>query len=145
MLMTLGYEHGGINLLGNFLSNGYSWQYLNPILQSQPEINVRGWIFTGIGGAIEGFLMWANHRWFWWPLHPLGLVVCVGYLASHVWFSAFVAWLLKLCILKYGGGSLFTNVKPFFLGLIMGEATCSGVWLAIDYMTGTVGNRLGFM
>ena len=145
ILLTLGYEHGGINLLSNFLSNGSSWHFLDPMLQSQPQMNVRGWIFTGIGGAMEGFLMWANHRWFWWPLHPLGLVVCVGYLASHVWFSAFVAWLLKLCILKYGGGSLFTNVKPFFLGLIMGEATCSGVWLAIDYMTGTVGNRLGFM
>ena len=145
MLLTLGYEHGGINLGGPFLGNGNNWHFLNPVLLNQPDVNVRGWILTGIGGAIEGFLMWANHRWFWWPLHPLGFVVCAGFMTGHIWFSAFIAWLLKVVILRYFGASLFANLKPFFLGLIMGEATCGGVWTAIDYATGAVGNKLGYM
>lgn len=36
------------------------------------------------------------------------------------------------------------SVMSLFLGLILGEATCAGIWLAIDYATGTVGNRLSF-
>ena len=145
MLLTLGYEHGGINLGGPFLGNGNNWHFLNPVLQNQPEVSIRGWIFTGIGGTIEGFLMWANHRWFWWPLHPLGFVVCNGFMTGHIWLSAIVAWTVKVSILKYGGPSLFTNLKPFFLGLILGQAVCSGTWLAIDYMSDGVGNALGFM
>ena len=145
LLMTLGYEHGGINLGGPFLSNGNNWHFLNPVLQNQPDVNIRGWIFTGIGGFFEGFLMWANHRWYWWPLHPLGFVVCIGFMTGHIWFSAFVAWLLKAAILNYGGASLFAGLRPFFLGLIMGEATCAGFWLTIDSLTGATGNYLTFM
>lgn len=145
MLMSLGYQHGGINLGGPFLSNGNNWHFLNNALHNLPDMNVRGWVFTAVGGAIEGFLMWANHRWFWWPLHPLGFVVCAGFTASHIWFSAFVAWVLKVNILKYGGASLFALAKPFFLGMILGEAACFGFWLVVDFATGTVGNRLGLM
>jgi len=47
--------------------------------------------------------MWANHRFFWWPFHPLGFVVAAGFNTSQIWFSAFIAWLLKAIILQYGG------------------------------------------
>ena len=143
-LLSLGYEHGGINLLGNFLGNGNNWHVLNPVLNNQPDANVRGWVMTAVGGGFEGFLIWANHRWFWWPLHPLGFVVCAGFMTGHIWFSAFIAWLVKVVILRYFGAALFANLKPFFLGLIMGEATCGGFWLVVDLMTGTIGNKLGY-
>ena len=89
--------------------------------------------------------MLAQHRLHWWPLHPLGFVISVGWLTGQIWFSVFVSWSLKLVILKYGGGKLFTALKPFFLGLILGEATVAGFWLVIDWLAGERGNLLTVM
>ena len=32
------------------------------------------------------------------------------------------------------------STRPFFMGIILGEAVCTGVWIAVDYFTGTVSN-----
>lgn len=145
MIMTMGYAYGGINLASPFLSNGNNWIYNEHTMLNPTPPNVRGWVFTGIGGIVEGLLMWAQHRWFWWPLHPLGFAIGVGWLTGHIWFSALVAWGLKLVILQYGGARLYGGLKPFFLGLILGEATVAGTWLGIDALTGMTGNFITAM
>jgi len=141
VILVLAYEHGGINLdqyfmigQGTRVFTDMSRPLLNP---SAPDM--RGWLFTGFGAAIEGLLMLAQHRLHWWPLHPLGFVICVGWMTGQIWFSVFVAWLLKLSILKYGGAGLYYKLKPLFLGLILGEATVAGTWLVIDWLTGMRG------
>lgn len=60
---------------------------------------------------------------------------------DYVWFSVFVAWCIKAVVLKYGGPGLYRSTRPFFLGLIMGQVFVAGLWLAIDYFTGVVGNQ----
>ena len=147
IILTTCYEHGGINLHPFFMTSQAVRTYtdmarplLNPTL---PDL--RGWIFTGIGAAVQGLLMFAQHRFYWWPLHPLGFPISVGWLTAQIWFSAFISWLLKLIILKYGGIRLFAAAKPFFLGLILGEATAGGIWLIIDWITGEHGNMITVM
>ena len=39
--------------------------------------------------------------------------------------------------MHFGGAPLFQNLKPFFCGLILGEATLNGVWGAIYWVSGT--------
>ena len=58
------------------------------------------------------------------------------------WPSIFVAWILKAIILKYGGPLLYTRLRPFFLGLVLGAFGTAGIWLIIDLCTGMTGNRL---
>ena len=147
IILTTCYEHGGINLHPFFMTSQAVRTYtdmarpiLNPTL---PDL--RGWLFTGIGATIQILLMWGQHRFFWWPLHPLGFPISVGWLTAQIWFSAFVSWLLKLVILKYGGIRLFAAARPFFLGLILGEATAGGFWLFIDWLTGEVGPMITAM
>ncbi|GBC95754.1 hypothetical protein HRbin16_01548 [bacterium HR16] len=31
---------------------------------------------------------------------------------------------------------------PFFLGLIVGQYTCNGFWLIMDYLSGAKGNQI---
>ena len=89
--------------------------------------------------------MWAQHRWYWWPLHPIGFAIAVGWLTSSIWFSALIAWLLKLIILHVGGSGLFRSLKPFFLGLILGEVVVGGVWAVIYALTVENGRVLTHM
>jgi len=143
VLMDLAHTHGAVNL--GYGQGGGTWRWLAAFSADKPEANVRGWVFTGIGGLVEGFLVWANHRWFWWPLHPIGFVVAPGFITGQIWLSAFVAWTLKSVILRQGGPGLFVKLRPFFLGLILGEATTGGLWLFIDAATGVYGNRITAM
>ncbi len=147
IILKLCYEHGGINLHPFFMTSQAVRTYtdmarplLNPTLP-----DMRGWVFTGIGALVQVVLMWGQHRFFWWPLHPLGFPISVGWLTGQIWFSVFVSWLLKLLILKYGGIYLFRALKPVFLGLILGEATAAGFWLCVDFLMGEKGNFITAM
>tara|TARA_A100001037_G_scaffold241153_1_gene221293 strand:+ start:773 stop:931 length:159 start_codon:yes stop_codon:yes gene_type:complete len=42
---------------------------------------------------------------------------------------------LKAVIVRFGGVNLFQNLKPFFLGLILGEVSVSGFWGIIYPLT----------
>ena len=64
------------------------------------------------------------------------------YLTNYISFSVFLAWLIKLIILKYGGPAYFRKARPFFLGLIAGQLTAAGCWLVIDYFTGMTDNKI---
>ena len=142
MTLKLAYTHGAVNLSLINWAGAHGWPYLGPTIINMPEADMRGWLFKGIGAAVEGFLMWAQHRWFWWPFHPIGFAIAVGWLTSQIWFSALIAWLLKLVILRFGGVRLFQNAKPFFLGLILGEVSVSGIWGAIYALTAEKGRWL---
>ena len=138
----LGYEHGAINLEPFY----FKYVSLLPYIFMEKNIhhpegpNVNGWIHKGIGAAVMTGLMMAQRRWVWWPFHPLGYPVSVGF--RTMFFSVFVAWLCKTVILKYGGVHLFNRLKPFFLGLVLGSAVVGGTWVVIDYFTGMHNNVL---
>jgi len=143
--LKLSYSFGAINLNLLQWAGAHGWPYIGPVITELPGANLRGWLFKGIGGGVEFLLMWAQHRWYWWPLHPIGFAIAVGWLTSSIWFSALLAWLFKLTILHVGGGKLFRSLKPFFLGLILGEVVTGGVWSAIYALTVENGRVLSYM
>jgi hypothetical protein len=48
------------------------------------------------------------------------------------WYSIFVGWLAKVLILRFGGASLYTKLRPAFIGVIVGEAMAMAIWLTIS-------------
>ena len=87
-------------------------------------------------------LILLRHHFLWWPLHPLGFAVSASNISSQAWFSIFIGSLIKAVVLKYGGARLYHALRPFFLGLILGQIVCAGVWLIIDLIAGGTGNRV---
>ncbi len=98
------------------------------------------WLFTGIGGLVMVLLMIARHRYLWWPIHYIGFPIGDSWVMGWAWFSVFLGWLLKTIILKYGGIQTYRSLRPFFMGLILGQLTCGSIWMIIDLITGTTGN-----
>ena len=64
----------------------------------------------------------------WWPLHPAGVALGLSYAMNYFWFCVFVAWLVKLLIIRYGGMRAHKRAIPFFLGLILGDYTVGALW-----------------
>ncbi|MCH2666120.1 hypothetical protein MK139_17490, partial [bacterium] len=49
-------------------------------------------------------------------------------------FSAFIAWLIKLTVLRLGGIGLYRRTQPLFLGLLLGYAVMIGISSLVDAM-----------
>ena len=141
--LYLSYQHGAINLEPNFFAalGQYPYSFMEKSIHNPEGPNLSGWIHKTLGAAIMAALMVANHRWVWWPFHPLGYPISSVF--GSMFFSVFSAWMIKALILKYGGLVLFNRFKPLFLGLILGEAVVAGTWVLIDNFTGMHDNRLG--
>ncbi len=144
VLLWLSYAHGGLNGNGWFYGGGAKvpYNYIVTLLMSPPDVNWLGWWIQGIGGTIMGLLMFLRSQFLWWPLHPIGFVIGPIWLMDRLWFTVFLAWLIKACILKYGGLGGYRKARPLFLGLILGQFTCNGFWILIDMLTGQNGNSI---
>lgn len=142
MILTVTHEHGALNLYNINWVGPHGWQMLPAVMAEMPGPYLRGWLFTGVGGVAQSLLILARNCWFWWPLHPIGFAIGTGFLTGMLWFSAFLAWLLKTTILKVWGSTPYQKMKPFFLGLIVGEASVAGVWWMVFWLVGERGTLI---
>ena len=142
MLLYLTYTYGAINMSRiTFLwMANYVFEYAQSHIAEPVGPNWLGWMNSGIGGAVMGFLLVAQRLWVWWPLHPIGFPVSSVF--SWMGYNALLAWIIKVVILKYGGPSLYRKVRPMFLGMIIGQFAIYGVFWILDSFTGMVGNYL---
>lgn len=97
---------------------------------------------TVMGASILALLFLARQRLGWWPRHAFGFAASTGWVMDVIWFSVFLAWTAKMVVLKSGGPGLYGRRRPSFLGLALGQIVAGGLWLMVDYLTGTVGNRI---
>ncbi|MER3473897.1 MAG: hypothetical protein C4335_07660 [Armatimonadota bacterium] len=142
--LVLACRYGGANLNSWFFIDGPQFPYkgaagkiINP---SDPSIT--GWLLTGGGAGVMGFLSAMRQRFVGWPFHPVGFCVGSTWVVGALWLTCLVARLVKLLILRFGGLRGFRTSLPFFLGLIVGQYTCNGFWLVMDYFSSAKGNRI---
>jgi len=89
-------------------------------------------MYFGIGVLVYSLLTLCQYRFYWWPLHPVGLAVAPLWMTRHIALSLFIAWAIKSVVLRYGGISLYRGARPFFIGLIVGFFLGVGISFAVD-------------
>jgi len=144
MLLKLAYHYGGINCNDWFFIGGARAPYdffVSKILNPTGP-NWLGWYITAGGAGGMLFLMLMRARFLWWPFHPIGFAIGPIWIMDQIWFTVFLAWLIKTVIVRYGGLRLFQKFRPMFLGLILGQFTCNGTWILIDAIAGGRGNMV---
>ena len=139
VVMELGYSYGALNLKIPGGQHGL-YDYAASLIRTPSEPHLWGWINTAIGAGVMLLLMLARWYYVWWPLHPLGYPIGPTGIMDHLWFDMFLAWLIKVSVLRYGGVALYRKTRPFFMGMIAGHIVPGGLFLFVDHFTGMVGN-----
>jgi hypothetical protein len=141
--LDAGYRHGAINL-NSFYADPcaqYPFRFMELIVGVSQGPHWDGLLQVAVGALTMAALELVHYRFLWWPFHPLGYPIAAAF--GGMWFSVFLAFIIKNVVLKYGGPTLYRRTLPFFLGLILGEIGAAGIWLVIDLFTGMNGNVLG--
>lgn len=119
------------------------------IFGGEPYRRLDGWL-TGAPPP-SGNIMWAisagfgltillntlRMRFFWFPFHPVGYAVSSSWSMNQLWMCMFIAWLIKLLLLRYGGLRTYRTAVPLFLGVILGECVMGSVWTIVGIALNT--------
>ena len=135
---------GGLNLHPQYFQSfpQTPWRFAESKLQHATGPSTPGYIWTGVGAGIMLLLTYVQRFFLWWPLHPLGFLAQGGWIMRQLWFSFFLAWLVKIVVLRYGGSRTYKKARIFFVGIIVGLLVVGGLWLIIDSITGMRGNSI---
>jgi hypothetical protein len=88
-------------------------------------------IFSIAGAVVMLVLVICYHRFYWWPIHPIGYLTAYSSAMQILWFSFFVGWACNALCMRYGGVGLFKKLRNFFIGLIIGDFFMAGTWAIV--------------
>ena len=137
ILFTLyfGYQYGAFNFRTWHFRWGGLWVF-NDTVKKMRNPFPTDWTrlsYLGIGAVGMAVLYFFRLRLPWWPIHPIGLAVNCTYFTQKTFFAIFIAWAIKVVVLKIGGVNLFRRSRPFFIGILVGYAIAVMVSTIVDY------------
>ncbi len=88
------------------------------------------------GAGIAAGLHGARMAWHSFPLQALAYAASCGpsWMMDRYGFSIFLGWALKSSLLRYGSVALYNRVRPFPVGLIVGNACVLLFWTLYHYV-----------
>lgn len=142
------YRYGGLNMDGWFFGTYpkvVPWGWTRAAIADYGGPSVGRMVWGGVGALLMAGLMVAQRTLFWWPLHPVGLLICASHMVYFFWFSVFMAWLVKVVLVMVGGPAAFRPARRFFIGMVMGYFLAGGIWAVIDTITHSTGNAVFYI
>ena len=77
-----------------------------------------------IGAGITVVLAVLRAKFMWFPFHPLGYILASSYLMRGMWFTFFLAWVVRLAVFRIGGAqTIRRGLVPFCVGLFLAAVT----------------------
>jgi hypothetical protein len=133
-VIATGYRHGAITW-STWLFRGYGpstyGQVLDQILNPTQAWDPPRFAWMGVGAVVMTVLTLLRLQFAGWPLHPVGLAVISSFTMYAVYGGFFVAWLVKIVLLRWGGYRAYQAAMPFFVGLAVGHYLARAVALPV--------------
>jgi hypothetical protein len=125
-----GYVHGALNYsdtwgatgLPKAIFDGSHYKMENPSQANQVR-----WVPLALGAVLTGAVMFMRARFYWWPIHPIGLLAISNWYADRIWLPFFLGWLIKTCFMRFGSGKLVHQARYFFIAAILTEGFVGGI------------------
>jgi hypothetical protein len=131
--LWINYRQGALGLHNQFiwLSEAFFRQH-QAFLDGEERTSL--WAPTSflLGAAFTLLLSYLRLQFYWWPLNPIGFVMCGSWSMMVYWFPMLVAWAVKTLLLRYGGMKTYQRARPLFFGLVLGEMTIAVVFTAVS-------------
>ena len=144
----LSYRKGGAFAMdGWFYGNSprLPWRWAASAVENNRGACTTGLMWGGVGAVLMACLVLAQRTLFWWPIHPVGMLLCSTHMIHYFWLSIFLAWLAKVLIVWMGGYSLYRPARRFFIGMVLGYFLAGGLWGILDTITGTTLNAVFYI
>lgn len=127
--LGMAYRYGFSSKMQCYLvpAAGESWGRLANWMQAPKAPEVASWKQLGMGFGLTLGMMALRRMFFWFPLHPVGYAVSGSWTMSWLWFSLFLAWLVKWLVLHHGGLRTYRRALPLFFGFILGDYVVGGI------------------
>jgi len=94
-----------------------------------------------IGAGIT-WLLWNLRREYLLPFHHAGYALAVGGALTSFWLPFLISWAIKSLILKFGGIKSYHRIKPFFIGLLVGDFCAGSLWAIVGPVRGFQNYRI---
>jgi len=132
-MLSLSYKFGIRELQLDWATRTTVAVYENIYSLVETPIQAGNWVMIfAVAGAITMLvLVICYHRFYWWPIHPIGYLTAYSSAMRILWFSFFLGWLANALCMRYGGVLLFKKFRLFFVGLIIGDFLMGGIWAII--------------
>ena len=109
-----------------------------------PDHGTAGFMAAGLAAVVVVSLL--RFRFSWWPIHAVLFLVWDTWPLTKMHASFLIGWAIKAAIVRFGGGRVYQNLKPLFIGLIIGELVAGALSILIGfiyyYETGLLPRRL---
>ncbi len=132
-MLALSYRYG-IRELGLDWASGTTlntYENIVTLIENPPLTSHWVRMFALAGAVFMLLLVFGYHRFYWWPLHPIGYLTCYSSAMRILWFSFFIGWLCNALCMRYGGVLLFRKIRYLFIGLIVGDFLMGGIWALV--------------
>jgi hypothetical protein len=144
MGLTLFYRHGAVNLWDMSSRHIPTWNFDR--LKNRWETQLHpNWYFVWwnfVGAAVMLALVWLQRSFLWWRLSPVGYLMGWSPALEQIAASFFIGWAVSTLIARYSTLHVYRKIRPFFIGLIVGEFAGVALWLVVDALTGLRGHQL---
>ncbi len=136
-MMALCYRYGIRELQLDWAIRTTTGVYENVVRLNESGQGPGHWVkvFSLAGALVMLVLVACYHRFYWWPIHPIGYLTAYSSSMRILWFSFFIGWLCNAICMRYGGVLLFRRLRLFFIGLIIGDMLMGGSWAIIGLFT----------
>jgi len=131
--LILPYKRGAVTLYGY----AYQWnsfagfKYFQSVMTAPDKFEPRLAVFFFTGIIFTAFLAWMRTQHVWWPFSPLAFALSGSWSMIVFWCPSSSPGSSKQWSLRYGGMKVYSNLRPFFLGLILGEFSQAVIWATL--------------
>ncbi|MFQ6096463.1 MAG: DUF6785 family protein [Armatimonadota bacterium] len=133
-VLRMAYQHGGITLSPTWYFMYIDVQLYRGIFAEMVSLSDPSWaarIALIAGAAVMWLLMRMHQTAPWWPVHPLGYLMASGYTSRVTWPGLLIGWSVKSLVNRFGGARWYFAVRPFFVGLLLGDVAGQAFWAVV--------------
>jgi hypothetical protein len=141
-VLWVAYRFGGVKLDQWYFNGGnlFPFNDVASTMEEPSKPTTFGAFSFLYGVGVMSLLVFLNKNYLWFRISPLGYIFGSTWTMGHLWFSVLIGWLCSYLATRGGGFRFYRQLRPLFIGMVLGEFVTSALWLPIDWAFGVRGH-----